>query len=71
MSRHPVSKKKPTRRRRPEPDPRAALEVHQLDGGIKATLYPGMVEFSLDRAAVRPSGARPQRKRPKKGVRHE
>jgi hypothetical protein len=57
MSRHPVSKKKPTRRRRPEPDPRAALEVHQFPG-YKATLYPGMVELSLDRTAVRSAAKR-------------
>jgi hypothetical protein len=61
-----LSKKRPTRRRRPEPDPRAALEVHQFDG-YKATLYPGMVLFEADRTAIRPIGARLQCKRRTKG----
>jgi hypothetical protein len=49
----------PSRQRRPDLDPRAALEVHQFDG-YTATLYPGMVEFSLDQTAVRPAGQRRQ-----------
>jgi hypothetical protein len=57
MSRHPVSKKRPTRRRRPERKP-PVLEVHHLEGGIKVTRYPAMVEFSLDQTAVRQLGKR-------------
>ena len=66
MSRYPLSTKKTTRRRRPQPNPPAALEVHQFDG-YTATLYPGMVEFSLDQTAL--ARAIEQRDKPKAATR--